>query len=332
MAMIKSKIVTVLLWCLLAALLVVGLRGAAEISRFSNISLRFSQPICGQTAHRTRQYSIECNGYNQFWPTFWHEGSAEFSAGVRTVQASAISYSGNAALVWPGRYVAGSAPSSVDGNGVAVSEALAHSLWGSIDIVGMLVYVDDAPRIVRGVFEANGELALLSFHIEDTQQSWTAIELEGGTQHPTRSHAESFAIASGLGRPDYMLMGGVITLARFMPILPLIIAAIHLLVMLIGFMGKYYPAARMPVVFVGFILFAIAVPFLLNSLPPWIIPTHWSDFIFWQELLQQANAGLREFLGATPMLRDVELRLGLLKQAVVMVVALCVCVYICAKN
>jgi len=332
MTITKSKIASILLWCVFGVLLTIGFLEAAAIARFPGVSLRYNQPITGQTAYRARQYSIENTERNPFWPTFWHQSSTTFSVGTRTAQANAISFSGDAALVWPAQYITGSPPSSIDGSGVAVSEALAHRLWGSTDIVGMLVYVDDKPRTVRGVFEGTAELALLSFHIEDTSQSWTAVELSSGAPHPTRSNAESFALATGLGRPSYVLMDGAITLARFMSILPLLIPAVYALVLLAAFIRKHYRAAGTPIIFSGFILLAILLPFLLNALPPWIIPTHWSDFSFWLSLLQQANDGLREFLSVNPMLRDVELKMRLLRQAGVMVISICCGIIVCTRQ
>jgi len=318
----------VVLWLVFGILLVLGFRQANSIQQFSGVSLRFNEPISGQAAHRARQHSIENAEQETFWLTFWYESTAELSAGVRTVQANAISFSGDAALVWTAQYLVGTAPSSLDGSGIAVSEALAHRLWGSTDIVGMPVYVNEKPRIVRGVFEGNFELALLSFHIEDTQQSWTAVELSGGESRSTRSNAESFAIAAGLGAPDYILMGGAMAVATFMSMLPLLIFTMYVLVLLILYVKKHYRSAATPIMFLGLIVFAILLPILLNALPAWLIPTHWSDFSFWSSLLQQASGSLREFLSVNPMLRDVELRMLLLGQVGIMVLSIS-CVIFC---
>ena len=325
-------IATVFIWALFGILLISGFREANAIRYFHGISLRYNTPICGQTALRARQYSIENIGQYTFWPTFWHQCRAELSAGTAKTDANVISFSGDASLVWPASYITGSAPGVIDARGIAVSEALAHRLWGSTDIIGMPVYVNNrnTPRIVRGVFEGTAELALLPFHLEDTSQSWTAVELAGGTPHPTRGHADSFAATSGLGRPDYVLMGGATALARFMSIFPVLVPAVYGLVLLVAFVKKHYPAASTPIFFAGLILFAILLPILLNALPPWIIPTRWSDFSFWSSLLQQANNSLREFVHVNPMLRDVELKMHLLRQAGIFVLSVSWGIVVCA--
>ena len=319
----KTKITSLLFLCALFFLLVIGFRESAAIRQFSGISLRFNEPINGQAAARARQYSIANSEDNPFWPTFWHENRETFSIGDRTVQANSISFSGDAGLVWPAEYILGSAPSSVDSNGITVSEALAHRLWGSTDIVGMTVYVNNTPRIIRGVFKGDAELALLSFHIEDTLQSWTVVELTGGIPHPTRNDAESFALASGLGRPDYILMGGPMAIAYIMSIFPFLMLVAYTLVLLIRFVKKYYNAAGAAIIITGLILCAVLLPLLLNNLPPWLIPTHWSDFSFWSTLFQQANNSLREFFSANPLLRDVELKMHLLRQTGIFFLSVC---------
>ncbi|MCL1788586.1 MAG: hypothetical protein FWG38_11420, partial [Defluviitaleaceae bacterium] len=167
------------------------------------------------------------------------------------------------------------------------------------------------------------------FHIEDRTQSWTAVELAGG-ENPTRTNAESFAMAAGLGRPDYVLTGGAIALARVLPMLPLAVLAAYTLALVIGFVKKHCCPAAAPLFFAGLILFAVLLPLLLGTLPAWVIPTHWSDFAFWSQLLIQAGNSLREFLSAPPALRDVELKMYLLKQAGVAVLSLCVSIVVCA--
>ena len=328
----SAFIAKIILWCLFGILLTLGLRESNAINRFHGISLRYSTPINGQAAYRARQYSIENNRLNPFWPTFWREEIAQLAVGPRTLQTHSVSFAGDAALVWPAEFIAGSAPSSIDARGIAVSEPLAYSLWGSTDIIGMSVTVNEQPRTVRGVFRGTAELALISFHIEDTSQSWTAVELAGGMPHPTRSNATGFAVLSGLGMPDNIMMRGPMALARFAAIFPILIPTVYTLIMLVGFVKRYYPNAVTPTMFAGLILFAVLLPPLLNALPPWIIPTHWSDFSFWSLLFRQASDGLREFLSIPPMLRDIELRIRLLRQIGILVLALCVGMAACFSS
>jgi len=321
-----STVKVLLIWGLFAFFLALGFLQAREISRFSGASLRFNTPVSGSEAYRARQFSVNnADSSNVFWPTFWREGSVDIDAGIRQRHVSAIYFSGDASLVWPMDFIVGTAPSSLDGNGVAVSEATAHALWGSTDIVGLPVYVNDMQRTVRGVFSGAYELVLVGFHIEDMSQYFTAAELsESNPRHGiTRAEAETFAISAGLGRPDYILTGGAGAFAWGLSVLPLVIPVLYGFFMIVAFLKKYHPAMVVPLFFAGIILFAILLPFLLGQIADWLIPTHWSDFSFWGALFGQASGSLREFLSVNPAMRDVELRLLLLRQIFIVFIAVC---------
>ncbi|MCL1884048.1 MAG: hypothetical protein FWF81_09895 [Defluviitaleaceae bacterium] len=319
----RKYLTTFTIWSVLCILVAIGFREANIIQRFSNVSLRFSEPVSGDAAYRARQFSIE---NDTFWPTFWHQTHAELTVGARTANANAILFSGDASLVWHTRYIAGSAPSPIDAYGIAISETLAHRLWGSADIIGKSLYVDEETRIVRGIFEGRNEIALLSFHIECRLQNWTAAELYGG--EPLRINAENYSISAGLGSPDYIITGGAMA-SRFMSFAPIL-----MLVIFGAF--KFAKTIKMPsrtnnliggvIVYAGLIIIAILLPFALNALPPWLIPTGWSDFSFWSDLLQQGGDSIREFLSVAPALRDVELKIYLLRLAGITLVTLC---YLC---
>ena len=307
--------------------LALGFNESNTVSQFSRISLRYSTPLPGDTAYRARQHSAE--NMDAFWPTFWREENTTISTGRNAVDVNSILFSGEAFLAWPAVYIMGTAPSSIDGVGIAVSETLARNLWGSTDIIGMGVYVNNEPRVIRGVFNGSFELALVSFHIEDTSQHWTAAELSGGHPSPTRSDAESYAVNSGLGRPDNILMGGARVVSVFMSFFPLLIPVVYAVLLFVRYVKKFYPMAGTPLFFGGLILFAILVPILLNTLPPWLIPTRWSDFGFWGTQVSSANEALREFISINPLMRDVELRIHLLRQAGFMLAATCSGLFMC---
>jgi len=303
-----------------AVTLAIGILHAGTISNFPTVSLRYNTPISGTAAFRARQHSIENTAGYTFWPTFWHQCTAVISTNIRETNAHAISFSGDAKLVWPATYINGTAPSAVDARGIAVSHALAHRLWGSVNIIGLPVYVNGTPRFVRGVFEGDIELALVSFHIEDTTPSFSAVELAGG--NPTRTNVENYATTSGLGRPHNLLLGSPVTFARVLAIIPLFIPGMYLLVLTVKFAKAYFPQGGVVVIFTVLLLLAIFLPTLLDALPLWLIPTRWSDFAFWSGLVNDGNYALRSFLSVSPTLRDVELKLLLIRQVGIFIVTI----------
>ena len=328
---IKSLIVDGLIWCALAVLLAAGFINQSAVRQYTSVSLRYNTQISGQAAYAARQYSIARSEEGAFWPSFWNETTVALESEFVAVSADCVEFSGEVSLIWPATYIKGSAPGVMDSAGCAVSEALAWRLWGSSDVVGMTVQTDGNGRVVRGVFKGEHELILIPFHVEDKTQSWSAVELSGSPTGAARSDALSYANAAGLGKPESILVSGTAPVAGFMSVLPLLILAVYGLSLIIGIVRARFPIARKPVFFLGLIAFAVALPVILGALPAWSIPTRWSDFSFWASLITAASSGIREFLQAAPMLRDVELRILLLKQTGIAFIAVCGSLSVCFR-
>lgn len=314
---IKKAILDILLWGLLCVLIIGGMLNVRNITSLSTpFSLRYeTNAICGQTAFNARKFAAQNDNEHAFWPTFRRESIAEFTGPHITHYAKTIFYSGDAALAWPVDFLHGTPPGTTDNIGCAVSEALAHRLWGSADVLGKTVLVDGHERIVRGVFKGNHELALVSFTYENTTESWNIVELTKNYPNTTRNDALSFAIQSGLGSPDYILTKNEpIFIAAILPIIPLLIISIYVLILICKYLRKYHKPISRVIPFLLLIGIALILPFILERLPGSIIPTQWSDFSFWSALIAQNQSNTREFLTATPTLRDVESSLILLRQ------------------
>ena len=332
---IKRAIPDILLWSLLCVLIISGVLNTHTISLLNTpFSLRYeTNIITGQAAYNARKFSARSDNGHAFWPTFWCEGTAEFTSEHRTHRAKTIFYSGDASLVWQADFLYGMAPGTTDNIGCAISEALAHRLWGSTDVLGKTVLVDGQKRIVRGVFKGTHELALVSFTYEDTSENWAVVELAGGAPNATRNDALSFAIQSGLGSPDYILTNREpIFIATVLPVVPLVIISIYVLILIHNYLRKYHTQISKMAPFLLLIVIALILPFALERLPGNIIPTRWSDFSFWSALIAQNQMNTREFLIATPTLRDLESSLVLLQQLAIGVASSLCAIIICFKQ
>lgn len=330
----KQKILSgLLLWGMLCITLSLGFANVQKIGTlYRAASLRYNAPISGKAALEARRYSIEQEDEHIFWPTFWRTYSTSFTSELFKANAECIAYSGNAFLVWTAEYLSGSAPGITDDKGCVVSTALAWKLWGSSDVVGKIVEVDGAERIVRGVFEDERGLALLPYKDEDTSQNWSAVELEGGSKYATRDDARSFAVASKLGNPDSIVMsGGIVFIAKALAMLPLVFLIIYVIIAIIYFLRKRNSIMFKMVLFASFVVFAIFLPVMLDALPPWLIPTRWSDFSFWSSLMLQARESVTEFLELVPEARDVEVKILLLRQTGIAFAAACCALAACAR-
>jgi hypothetical protein len=299
----------------LAGCTVIGAANALALRQYPALSLRYEAPISGDIAYEARLYAIEQGGEDSFWPTFWHERQAQFSAEYSGTAAGCILYSGEASLVWQAAYLSGYAPGVTDSAGCAVSSGLAWVLWGSADVLGKTVEVDGEARIIRGVFEGENPLALLAYADEDKTQSYSAVELSGGPSSPARDDVESFAVSSGLGQPDYILMGTPSFLASVIAVLPVLVLAFYGAALLTGRIKKRSRTLWRIGMLCLLLCIAISLSAFLDALPDWLIPTRWSDFSFWSALMEQIGNDLREYLAIAPCLRDVTYSMLLWKQA-----------------
>ena len=310
---IKRLLTDALLWIAVAVFNVLGSANVNDLRQYPSISLRYETPFTGQAAYQARQYSIEHADEDSFWLTYWRQAKASFEGEYNTASATCIYFSGDASLVWPARYMSGGSPGVTDGSGCSVSSALAASLWGGTDVAGKSIEVGGETRTVRGVFEEEELLALVSVRDEDKTQSFTCVELSGGPDSPSRSDAESFVKSAGLGSPDSVLMGTFTSLATGLSALPLVILGFYALALCLVYL-KSFPIALRGGLFLALIALAFLLPGILDTLPSWMIPTRWSDFSFWSGLFDQISGNLREYLLLTPKLRDVAYKTLLLKQ------------------
>lgn len=314
--MVSARIIgAAVLWCVLGLLMYGIFYHYRFASQFSYMSLRYNVPINGQAANAARQYAAN---NSDFWLTFWRQDSALVGNSLQDATVTTIYFSGNASAVFPMMFIEGSAPSSIDNYGVIVSSTLAHRLWGSVDIVGQAVYVDQELRTVRGVFDHGQEIALVSFCIEDRSQSWNAVELAFEGEHaPTRQDAVNFAIHAGLGVPSYVITAAATAVSRFFAWFPIVVVLLIIMVKAFGLLKKMYPQAFVPILIACVIISALFVPFLLEQVPPWLVPTSFSDFSHWSSIMTMAVDALHEFIAAPALLRDIDLALILIYQAII---------------
>jgi len=302
---VSNMLISALLMCSVVLLTGISYMNMDAMRQFSGVSLRYNEPISGQEAYRLRRYSIERSDENVFWPAFWHEFPTQIESEYRTIYAPCILYSGDAALIFPAKYIAGAAPGVTDGVGSAISSGLAHELWGGHDVVGKSLVVDGSERIVRGVFELEQPLAMISFEDEDTRQRFSGIELSGGVSSPDRKTVTDFISAAGLEEPDVILLAGPTFLATVMFLVPLMVIALYAIVIGIIRIHKR-PVVLYTIVFSILLCLALTLPTLLEALPSRMIPSRLSDFSFWETQLRQLEHDLHEYLRLSSSTRDIE--------------------------
>lgn len=240
---------------------------------------------------------------SQYAITFWDEKKGAVKTDLNSVEAQIIWCLGEANAVFPAVYLQGSAPGASDTAGCAISESVAWDLFGSTDIVGLSVSIDDRTYEIRGVFRGASDIVIASAQDTDTLRN---VELTGSPSNDSREIAITYVSSAGLGAPDQICYGK--TWGCFFTVLcsiPVLISGLWLLWKLLKISRHFQPLLRYLVWFFTALLFAISLPYLLTFIPSWLLPLQWSDLSFWPDLVSTLNERLNETLFLIPTSRDV---------------------------
>ena len=159
---------------------------------------------------------------------------------------------------------------------------------------GVAVYGDTAPGAA-----ASGNATLENTASQNTAPGAAASE----NTAPSVDAARSFARSAGLGVPAHAVNGSTLAaLARLLCWLPPALCAVSLLW---RFARALSARARRAFWSMGLLLFALCLPRLLALLPAAWLPTRWSDFAFWQSLLQSGAARIEAWFALPPQSVDV---------------------------
>lgn len=325
----KRALLLAVLGALLLVLLATAFLGAGRLGRwYGDVSVRFSQPVSGAAALAARRHAADSEKEDGFWPTFWSEADENLESELFSAEAHALYYAGRGEKVLPVDFLTGGWPGD-GGEGCVLSDALAYRLWGGSDVVGKTVRIGGKSYPVSGVFADSEELALLSVGDEGCAPGWQALELAGGGGQPTKTEAEEFLTAAGLGEAESLLVGWwVPLLARALLALPLLVAAVGGLITLLRLAKSSGEWLWFAALFGLLFVLALLLPTLLSLLPDRLLPGKWSDFAFWVALWDDAMAGVRGFLSMGRTLRDLSGRLLVMGQLAVSAALLVLSVFI----
>lgn len=216
---------------------------------------------------------------------------------------------GNASAVLPVGFLRGNAPARNDGEGCAVSTALAEALWGSGDVVGRSVTVDQRKITVRGIFPSNEPLFLTQAAGETGDTVFSQAELTFADSKNGEASASAFLTKWALPSPSAMvdgswyalLLGGIV-------LLPAMVLAVSLLFRLLARVWRVRSILFLSgTVLLGGALLFTAVLLVLGLFFPFpgrLIPSMWSDFSFWDGLWKEFTANLQALFSMPLSLRE----------------------------
>lgn len=327
----RQTIVGIILWCAIGYLMVIGSLNIRSLKQYSPISIRYDIPISGNDAYHAREYSTQHKEESIYHLTFWEETNSEIANEFICVNATCIYYNGDVSVVRPLNILCGTSPGATDNVGCMVSSGLAHKIFGGTDIIGMNIDINGYSYKIRGVFKEDDILVLASIIDEDTSHSYSAVELSSGLQHPYYGDIETYMHTIGLGKPTGILMGSPTFIAEIFTILPIIILAVYWLLLLIQQLKKYSSIIKNSLFFIVLLIFTMILPVLLDLLPGWMIPTHWSNFSYWSNIILQIKENLNEYITIKKFSRDISYTVEILTQLSISLPATICSILICYR-
>lgn len=255
---------------------------AARVARQNPaVTVTLSAPLTAGQLAAAREWEESDANVQGVSASFWSKKTASVLADSdrRADDVTCIGFDGTAQDCLPVDYLQGTVPGAV-GRQCAVSSALAWTLFGSYDIVGLTVTLDRAEYFISGVFKSENKVLLYP-----AQSGFTRAALRGLSPDTPKADAEQWAAAVGVGQIAAIIYGPQKAwLAQAACALPALLVGLALLVLLLYFICALPGVLRGAALFALALAFAWAVPYFLQTLPGWLIPGCWSDFSFWPAL------------------------------------------------
>ena len=296
-----------LCWALLLAALaaVQGLLCAwagESAHRNQTTGLRFAQPLTQAQIKAVYEMPPETAG--GITASFWGQttGTVTAEPARRAEGVVCIAYCGSADDCLPVLYENGTAPGAV-GRQCAVSAGLARQLFGSADVVGLAVVHGRERYHISGVFRAEDAVLLYP-----GTGGYTCAELRGVSADTPKADAEQWCAAAGLGAPQCIVYGPQRAwLASVVSCLPLALCVLGGAFLLLRASLRWPPLSRQGAWLAGALALACLLPAALQALPGWLIPARWSDFSFWERLVEQIRTADHAWQAAVRYWRDIAL-------------------------
>lgn len=300
-----SALLAVFFWCTACSFY------STAVSLCRGISVKWENGGISPLALTRRQtYAKQDGAANQPEVTLWQVDSDQevVTEDKRSMNTDEIVVFGDCRDITSAIMLYGDFPARFDQSGCAVSSGLAFALWGSTDVYGLPLKIDGDMRYVRGVFEEKE--SRLFYQLQDTsKESLSNMQLKfPGTG--TREKAERYLITADFSGGIILELPMIEWILDIIFRFPAIVLAAGILVRVIR-RGKWlWPYPALFIYFLPSVLAVSAGLFFcmdLPEIPAEFIPTMWSDFEFWKNLIVGHCKNLIAWMVAAPTFRDVRL-------------------------
>ncbi|GHU73680.1 hypothetical protein AGMMS49992_13060 [Clostridia bacterium] len=312
--------VGLVLWCMASG----AMRARDSQWNPGRVSFRPSSGSFNLSTLKSLREAIADDTSNAGKVTGWAEtlsAAVSVSATAASSTVDTLWVNGDASLVWNMPLVSGNYPVADDAEGIAIDSKSALSLFGSTDIIGRTVTVGGVDLVVRGVFgipEGLNSLGVdpgrgLAVRAAADDTALTSLEfLVQSSGSDTSAVAKAWMQSAGVSTSGtFDSHNDTRVFARLMELLPALLLALFILLEILRALRLLWSAElndwhalksnhTMPdraawslmgywalglVVLVGG---ALAVWLMLPpfaGLPASYLPTAWSDFSFWPDLI-----------------------------------------------
>lgn len=197
-----------------------------------------------------------------------------------------IESAGNMHLIIPGEKVKGSFVTDSDSSGCVLSETAAENLFGSVNVIGKNVRICEKDYTIRGILDHEKNLCMIQ---GDAAKSFSCIRINApGIPVSVIQQSLSGLFENCVWISDGNFFYGIGSMLFWFPAWIILISGLYHCRKLILRLHKrrFRTALNFMLAIVGFslayLLFSASFHFSRDY-----IPTVWSDFEFWSELIRQ---------------------------------------------
>lgn len=292
------------------------------------LSIRFEEPINEGQAETITEFfrNSETLEDSTVSLTFWKENTTDLKSDWGTTDATVLTYYGEGRNAYPAKILEGYLPAARQENQCAVSDSVAWQLWGSCDVLGQALQIDDDTLVVCGVFKSSEHIVLRggglneqyeniecagTFMVDPVETMKTLIRESGITQEAIYYFPIPWMIAITI----YALSPVAILLLRLIFAFKYSHKGFHHGKNSNRFILMKYSFTTIRPFLIAAVAFFIALllPVLLNFFPTWTTPSQWSDFSYWSSMVPQLFDSIQQVFSLLPLSKDILAKWYILK-------------------
>ncbi|MEA4938234.1 MAG: ABC transporter permease [Christensenella sp.] len=304
-------------WCaaaLLGLFAVACWLGALSIAswltrQYDGLSVRFAQPVVAQkdllrAIDETPEGELRVRAA---WTSDAKLQTASSALGTQT-QLRRIQAYGDLRAIAPLRLLSGSFPVEDDTSGCLIDKASAWQLFHSTDAIGAVVTLGQNRYTVRGIADAYEPMLV----IRGGNATYENLEFAAGEQSAAKQQAETFLYRCNAPNTYTLIESGLFArVARgFIWLCPCVFGIAGAIALFKSAKTrKDYANAAVPKYLASAVLLVIALAILLQTFywPQSFLPTKWSDFGFWRDLVVGWGALGKAVSLMTPHPKEIQL-------------------------